>query len=33
MRSIKLFTEKVMPHFKDKLNTDIQKVSWKIYQK
>jgi len=27
MRSIKLFTEKVMPHFKNKLNTDIKKVS------
>jgi len=27
MRSIKLFTEKVMPHFKSKLNTDIKKVS------
>ena len=27
MRSIKLFTEKVMPHFKSKLNTDITKVS------
>ena len=33
MRSIKLFTEKVMPHFKNKLNTGIKKVSWKIYQK
>jgi len=27
MRSIKLFTEKVMPHFKNKPNTDIKKVS------
>jgi alkanesulfonate monooxygenase SsuD/methylene tetrahydromethanopterin reductase-like flavin-dependent oxidoreductase (luciferase family) len=27
MHSIKLFTEKVMPHFKNKLNTDIKKVS------
>jgi len=27
MCSIKLFTEKVMPHFKNKLNTDIKKVS------
>ena len=27
MRSIKLFTEKVMPHFKNKLNTGIKKVS------
>jgi len=27
MRSIKLFTEKVMPHFKNKLNTNIKKVS------
>jgi alkanesulfonate monooxygenase SsuD/methylene tetrahydromethanopterin reductase-like flavin-dependent oxidoreductase (luciferase family) len=27
MRSIRLFTEKVMPHFKNKLNTDIKKVS------
>jgi len=27
MRSIKLFTEKVMPHFKNKFNTDIKKVS------
>jgi alkanesulfonate monooxygenase SsuD/methylene tetrahydromethanopterin reductase-like flavin-dependent oxidoreductase (luciferase family) len=27
MRSIKLFTEKVMPHLKNKLNTDIKKVS------
>ena len=27
MRSIKLFTEKVMPRFKNKLNTDIKKVS------
>jgi len=27
MLSIKLFTEKVMPHFKNKLNTDIKKVS------
>ncbi len=27
MRSIKLFTEKVMPQFKNKLNTDIKKVS------
>ena len=27
MRSIRLFTEKVMPHFKNKLNTDINKVS------
>ena len=27
MRSIKLFTEKVMPHFKNNLNTDIKKAS------
>jgi len=27
MRSIKLFTEKVMPHFKNKPNTDTQKIS------
>ena len=27
MRSIELFTEKVMPHFKNKLNTGIKKVS------
>ena len=27
MRSTKLFTENVMPHFKNKLNTDIKKVS------
>jgi len=27
MRSIKLFTEKVMPHFKNKPNADIKKVS------
>jgi len=27
MRSIKLFTEKVMPHFKNKPNTDIKKIS------
>jgi len=27
MKSIKLFTEKVMPHFKDKLKTEIKKVS------
>ena len=27
MKSIKLFTEKVMPHFKDKQKTKIKKVS------
>ncbi len=27
MKSIKLFTEKVMPHFKNKLKTEIKKVS------
>ena len=27
MKSIKLFTEKVMPHFKDKIKTEIKKVS------
>ena len=27
MKSIKLFTEKVMPHFEKNLNTDIKKVS------
>ena len=27
MKSIKLFTEKVMPHFEKDLNTDIKKVS------
>jgi len=27
MKSIKLFTEKVMPHFKSKLKTEIKKVS------
>jgi len=27
MRSIKLFTEKVMPHFKNKLDSNIKKVS------
>jgi hypothetical protein len=27
MKSIKMFTEKVMPHFKDDLNTEVKKVS------
>jgi len=27
MKSIKLFTEKVMPHFKDDLDTEVKKVS------
>ena len=27
MKSIKLFTERVMPHFKNKLKTEIKKVS------
>ena len=27
MKSIKMFTEKVMPHFKDDLDTDVKKVS------
>ena len=27
MKSIKLFTEKVMPHFKDDLSTEVKKVS------
>jgi len=27
MKSIKLFTEKVMPNFKDDLNPEIKKVS------
>ena len=26
-KSIKMFTEKVMPHFKDDLNTEVKKVS------
>ena len=28
MKSIKLFTEKVMPNFKDDLDTEVKKVSW-----
>jgi hypothetical protein len=28
MKSIKLFTEKVMPHFKDDVDTEVKKVSW-----
>jgi len=28
MKSIKLFTEKVIPHFKDDLDTEVKKVSW-----
>ena len=27
MKSIKMFTEKVMTHFKDDLNTEVKKVS------
>ena len=27
MKSIKLFTEKVMPHFKDDIDTEVKKVS------
>ena len=27
MKSIKMFTEKVMPHFKDDLNPQVKKVS------
>jgi len=27
MKSIKMFTEKVMPHFKDDLNPEVKKVS------
>ena len=27
MKSIKLFTEKVMPHFKNELKTEVKKVS------
>ena len=27
MKSIKMFTEKVMPHFKDDLSTEVKKVS------
>jgi len=27
MKSIKLFTEKVMPNFKDDLDTEVKKVS------
>ena len=27
MKSIKMFTEKVMPHFKDDIDTKIKKVS------
>ena len=27
MKSIKMFTEKVMPHFKGDLNTEVKKVS------
>jgi hypothetical protein len=27
MKSIKLFTEKVMPHFKDDVDTEVKKVS------
>jgi len=27
MKSIKLFTEKVMPHFKDDADTEVKKVS------
>jgi len=27
MKSIKMFTEKVMPHFKDDLDTEVKKVS------
>jgi len=27
MKSIKLFTEKVMPHFKDDFDTEVKKVS------
>jgi hypothetical protein len=27
MKSIKLFTEKVMPHFKDDLSAEVKKVS------
>jgi hypothetical protein len=27
MKSIRLFTEKVMPNFKDDLNTEVKKVS------
>ena len=27
MKSIKMFTEKVMPHFKDNIDTEVKKVS------
>jgi len=27
MKSIKMFTEKVMPHFKDDMDTEVKKVS------
>jgi len=27
MKSIKLFTEKVMPHFQDDIDTEVKKVS------
>jgi hypothetical protein len=27
MKSVKLFTEKVMPHFQDDIDTEVKKVS------